>query len=158
MTEIYKDYFGYKVSNTGKVINKYGRFISVYYDRYGYQLLNGIFNGKKKPKTIHRIVATLFIDNPNNKPCVNHIDGNKKNNNASNLEWCTYSENNTHSYKIGLSKIRVGDNSRYHKLNSGQVAFIKSNRTLSQRTLSEMFNVTPSAISLIKSNKNWNDI
>jgi hypothetical protein len=49
---------------------------------------------------IHRLVALAFIENEFDKPCVNHIDGNKNNNNASNLEWCTFSENEKHSYQI----------------------------------------------------------
>lgn len=54
--------------------------------------------GRKNPILIHRIVAKTFIPNPLNKPCVNHIDGDKKNNKLSNLGWVTYSENEKHSY------------------------------------------------------------
>lgn len=59
-------------------------------------------NGKRKHKNIHRIVAESFIDNPNNKPCVNHKDGNKHNNNVDNLEWVTHSENDIHAFRNGL--------------------------------------------------------
>ena len=52
--------------------------------------------------SIHRLVADAFIENPYNKPCINHIDGNKRNNDISNLEWCTYGENALHAYKTGL--------------------------------------------------------
>jgi len=54
--------------------------------------------GKVTNHLIHRLVASSFIDNPDNKKCVNHKDGNKKNNHSYNLEWCTYSENEKHSY------------------------------------------------------------
>lgn len=53
---------------------------------------------------IHRLVALLFIDNPYNKPHVNHIDGTRCNNHVSNLEWCTASENMQHAWDNGLNK------------------------------------------------------
>ncbi len=58
--------------------------------------------GIMKIKLIHRLVAKAFILNPNNKPCINHKDGNKSNNDITNLEWVTYSENDLHAFKIGL--------------------------------------------------------
>jgi hypothetical protein len=61
-------------------------------------------NNKHKPVYIHRLLAQSFIPNPNNKIEVNHIDGNTKNNNISNLEWVTKSENQLHAYKIGLNR------------------------------------------------------
>ena len=65
------------------------------------------FDGEKSIQTIHkihRLVAEYFIPNPESKPCVNHIDGNKLNNNVSNLEWVTVQENTIHSYKNKLQR------------------------------------------------------
>lgn len=50
-----------------------------------------------------RLVATYFVDNPDKKPVVNHIDGNKRNNNYQNLEWATISENTKHAFDHGLA-------------------------------------------------------
>ena len=58
--------------------------------------------GKRNTKSVHRLVAMSFIENPFNKPQVNHIDGNPSNNELSNLEWCTQSENQLHAYRTGL--------------------------------------------------------
>ena len=56
----------------------------------------------RKRHSIHRLMGVAFIPNPENKPCINHIDGNKDNNNIINIEWVTYSENTLHSFKNGL--------------------------------------------------------
>ena len=62
--------------------------------------------GYRKDYQIHRLVALNFVKNPDNKPFVNHIDGNKFNNDASNLEWCTASENMIHAYKNNLVGVK----------------------------------------------------
>ena len=87
----------YEVSNLGKVRNiKSGIIIKPWLDKYGY--LRHCLYGRDKRKILllHRIIATAFIDNPKGKPCVNHIDENKLNNDLSNLEWCTVRENIIH--------------------------------------------------------------
>lgn len=75
----------------------------------GYKIVGLSINGKLSTKKVHRLVAECYIDNVNNKPQVNHIDGDKLNNNSNNLEWVTNSENMLHAYRIGLSKSKSGD-------------------------------------------------
>lgn len=98
----------YKVSNYGNVmsVERYintchkevmrlipNRLLVPYKTKTGYLKVWLYKNGEKKKYSIHRLVAMAFIDNPENKPCVNHIDNNRENNNVNNLEWCTYKEN-----------------------------------------------------------------
>lgn len=59
-------------------------------------------DGEVKTHLVSRLVATAFIPNLENKPTINHIDGNPLNNNIVNLEWATYKENNSHAFKTGL--------------------------------------------------------
>lgn len=82
-----------------------GDKIKPFINRYGYVEYNlGTTTGERKHIQAHRIVALLFIDNPENKKYVNHKDGNKNNNSVSNLEWVTASENEKHSHTV-LGKI-----------------------------------------------------
>ena len=75
----------------------------------GYMQICLHIENKKKLLSVHRLVAQAFIDNPNNLPQVNHIDGNKQNNKVENLEWCTAKENGIHAYKTGLIKAKLGE-------------------------------------------------
>ena len=93
----------------------------------GYLQVSIMNNGKCESKLVHRLVAQSFLSNENNKPCVNHKDGNKENNNITNLEWCTYSENEKHSYVV-LGKINP-----IRKLNNNQVEFVRLNAILGRK-------------------------
>lgn len=63
-------------------------------------------DNKKKNFKTHRLVALTYIPNPNNLPTVNHIDGNKENNNVKNLEWNSYKQNMKHAYDNNLNDLR----------------------------------------------------
>ncbi len=115
-----KDYEGlYQISNWSN-IRSLDRFIVYKSPRKGGKTIKGMpmkqclstqyigfrisKNGFSEFVHTHRKLAIAFIPNPENKPCINHKDGNKLNNNLYNLEWVTYTENALHAYKIGLRK------------------------------------------------------
>lgn len=88
-------------------IDRKGNVFSIKSRRYLKHSMRGLYpgvtlskNGMHKATSVHRLVALTFIENPQNKPCVNHLDGNKNNCHLENLEWCTYSENEIHSREV----------------------------------------------------------
>lgn len=98
--EDYPDYF---VSDQGEVYSKKRsttKKLKVFVINTGYLGVNLKNASKRKLCLIHRLVAQAFVPNPENKPCVNHLDGNKQNNNANNLEWTTHQENTQYFYDI----------------------------------------------------------
>ena len=93
----------YAVSNTGKIKNiKTGKLLKLFENKSGYLTVSLCQNRKQATFRVHRLVALMFIDNPDCKKEVNHKDGNKKNNNINNLEWMTHKENDAHARKNGL--------------------------------------------------------
>lgn len=112
MQEIFKKitgYENYEVSNLGRVRNiKTNKFLIQKNDRDYRSVALTYKPGFRKSFRVHRLVALSFIDNPENKPQINHRDGIKSNNNVDNLEWSTASENMLHAYSIGLMKKPIG--------------------------------------------------
>lgn len=95
----------YMISDAGNILNlNTNKYLSMRLGNTGYYQVKLSHNGKAKHYNVHRLVAMHFIFNPENKPIVNHINGDKTNNDVCNLEWVTYSENNHHAMKIGLVK------------------------------------------------------
>jgi hypothetical protein len=97
----------YSIDINGNVYSKNKNGVKLLkYDtiKGGYKRVTLAQNGDYKRHIVHRLVAICFIENAFNKPFVNHLNGNKSDNNVSNLEWCTSSENEKHSYNV-LGKI-----------------------------------------------------
>lgn len=93
----------YKIDRTGKVVSFYSstpRVLRTYLNNNGYECIDLKDSGKRYHKLVHRLVAEAFVDNPKNLPEINHIDENKTNNCADNLEWCTHRYNNSYGSKI----------------------------------------------------------
>ena len=107
---------------------------------------------------VHRLVALAFIPNPENKPCVNHINGVKTDNRVENLEWCTYSENTKHAVLTELKKGVKGERSHLSKLKKEEVIKIrklKEDCNYSNAELGKMFGVSCSQIQRIVKYTNW---
>lgn len=124
MQEIWKDIIGfegwYQVSNLGRVrsldrdiifdngksktakMRLNGKVLSITRQTQGYSQVGLSKHNLRKSYRLNRLVANAFIPNPENKPEVNHIDGDKKNNRVDNLEWVTGKENIQHAIKTGL--------------------------------------------------------
>jgi len=101
----------YEINQQGQVKslqkNKYNYILEQRIDRAGYYTVRLTKPGRlSSTQYVHRLLGFAFIENPLNKCCINHIDGNKLNNNLKNLEWVTKAENMQHAYDIGLSKIQ----------------------------------------------------
>ena len=116
-----------------------------------------------KTYLLHRVVAETFIPNPDNKPVVNHIDGNPLNNNVSNLEWCTPSENQKHAYRIGLRLPMRGEGSPVSKLKDGDIKYIrthckKGDLSFGLSALARKFGVNVTTIENIVDGNTWKHI
>lgn len=95
-------YDGYQVSNLGRVrsLKGYKEKILTPRERKGYLLVELWVNGRPIYPSVHRLVASAFVQNPDNKPHINHVNGDKTDNRATNLEWCTPSENQRHRFNV----------------------------------------------------------
>ena len=120
----------YQVSNFGNVKNiKTNHILKGGDNGRGYRFIFLCYN-KKKRFYIHRLVATAFIDNPNNYPEVNHIDGDKNNNRVDNLEWCSSLMNSLHKRYV------------LEKTNCKAVKCIETNRVFNSITeASKLYNL-----------------
>ena len=106
--KIFKEFDNYEVSSRGDIRNtKTGRLLKLRIDKDGYRDVLLSKNSLTKRFKVHRIVAICFLDNPENKPYVNHLNGIKSDNNIDNLEWCTKLENERHAVINDLHRSKL---------------------------------------------------
>lgn len=174
-TEIWKEIKGfegyYQISNLGevksvkRVVIRSNKMKLSVKERFmkqtlcqGYYYVDLFKEGKKTRSFIHRLIALHFIDNPQNKPSINHINGIKNDNSISNLEWATQKDNIIHAYGAGLMDSSLGENSNLSTLKEKQVIEIRNlyNSGLTNKTkIGSMFGVTRGAIRSIVNHKSW---
>lgn len=173
MKEIWKPVVGYEglyeVSNLGKVKslprkyfnrNRYTKeqILSTWVDAYGYKRVKLTNKTDGKSTKIHRILCEAFLPNPENKPYINHKDGNKLNNSLENLEWCTPAENIQHAYDSGLMPRKYGEENPVSKLSYKdieQIRILRKTRGYTYKELGEMFGVSSSQIGKIVNKRSW---
>lgn len=173
MEEIWKDIEGfngaYMISNFGNIKSLLSnKIIRQQKINSGYLIAHLRFNGNRKAITTHRLVAKAFIQNLENKPQVNHLDGNKENNHINNLEWCTQSENIKHAYDSGIiertddwnnkiAESQIGEKNNVSVLTMAKVIQIKKyiNNGLSNAEIAEKYNCGSSTIWNIKVGNSW---
>lgn len=107
MTKQISNFPNYTINTAGEVVNTVtGLHKSSWLGVNGYYHVDLYHEGKSTKVAVHRLLALHFLDNPENKRVVNHIDGNKQNNSLTNLEWATDSENQQHAYDTKLQPYR----------------------------------------------------
>ena len=162
---------GYEVSSLGRVkklpcgkgFNSVERIKTLVTSKDGYLMLNWkTLDGKQHSKPIHRIVAEAFIPNPDQKDTVNHIDGDKTNNNVDNLEWATRREQLTHAYAHALRVSHKGSENCNSKLSQDDVMFIrtytvKRSRTHGIPSMAKKFRVSYETIYNVLSGKTYKE-
>lgn len=176
--EIWKDVVGfegyYQVSNLGRVkgldrVVKYrhrtlsvkGRIIVPNFSSRYVSVTMSMAGTKRKQKTIHRMVAIAFVQNPENKKEVNHIDGDRSNNRSENLEWCTAKENIAHAFNKGLMGVRKGQKVGIPKLTEDIVIEIRrlhSNKEMSNAKIAKKYKIHTGTVADIINRKNWKHI
>ena len=161
---IWKDVEGfeglYKVSSEGVLIGTprkgtKGGVAKQYKMSHGYMEYHLYKNNIRYHRTVHRLLANHFIPNPENKPFINHIDGNRANNSLENLEWVTNGENVQHAMRSGRLDIS-GEKHHNVKLTDHEVLEIRDlykHRIYLQREIGEIYGVRQSTINGIIRNK-----
>ena len=149
----------YDISNYGGIImnRKTKSILKPFSDKDGYLRIKISVNSYQYTRAVHRLVAQAFIPNPENKPEINHIDGNKTNNDVSNLEWATRKENAHHAIQIGLYNPR-GENNAYSKYTEKQIreaCELMENPKNNPRYVSMITGISRTTLYYIRMGKEW---
>jgi hypothetical protein len=165
--EIWKEIEGYetlyKVSDQGNVfsIRRNKELIKTDHCKGYFKVKLCDFAGNVKTMKVHRLVALAFLIKNENKPQVNHKDGNKKNNKVTNLEWVNNQENSHHAAKNGLLGDVKGNKNGMAILNEEivkEIRFEYANNIANTVELAKKYKISRPAISMIINRKTWTHI
>lgn len=153
----FKDYL---VNSFGQVTNLKGEILKPRPNNRGYMMIDLYIDKKKYSMLLHRLVADTFIDNPDNLPTVNHLDGDKSINDVYNLEWASYSDNNLHAYANGLKESLKGEMSVFSKYDEMTIRRVCKRLEVesSPKRISRDMNLPLSLIRSIKSRESWTSV
>lgn len=162
----YKDYSNYTVQSDGIIISHYSNKplnISKYKknkqsNKVIYPRVRLSKNGKAKWYALHRIIAECYLDNPNNLPHVNHKDGDRLNNDVSNLEWCTHEQNIEHAILHNLNP--KGERQGIALATEVIVRQIRELRKtkMSYKDISDIVGLKQRTVEAIGSGQNWKHV
>jgi len=151
----------YEINSDGSVFSLIrNKFKKDWHHRDGYRLIGLTKNKKRTVVYVHRLVAEAFLPKVDGKDFVNHKDGNKANNDISNLEWVTKSENSKHSFEIGIQSNK-GENHPMAQLNEEKVKDIRqkfASGNYKRKELAELFGVKKTTIEKVITRKLWKHI
>lgn len=141
----------YTINEEGVVVNtQTGRVLKTDLTNMGYKRVTLWSKEQKRVRiSVHRLVAIHYVENPEDKPMVNHLDGNKHNNHKSNLVWCSCKENTIHAFSVGLRK----DTKKYISLEHAQQLRDEYKIGSSRKELAEKYNVSRDVVDRIISQR-----
>lgn len=157
-----KGHKGYLISKSGEVISKRGTAMAQTTDKFGYRTVTLCEDGKPRHHFVHRLVAETFIDNPESKRTVNHINGIRHDNRVENLEWATQGENNLHAYRHGAAAAKRcnGEKNGRSKISNAEAQSIRERLAKGEAmvAIAKEFGVAPTTIGSIKNGKSFKTI
>lgn len=143
---------GYQVSSHGRVLNPQGEEMTLHDDGRGYKSTHMGY--------VHELVARTFLPNPHGHRIVHHLDHNKSNNHASNLQWCTQSYNSLMNCRRGGLKRHHGASNKNSKLTDEQVLEIRSMHKdgITSRKISQFLGIPGTTVHMIVNNQTWKNL